>query len=83
MGTLGILGSKFLKILKLMGIWSGADGGDICCGVTPLRRWGGELSTNIRLWRQRKKQSENVGLFLVTTDDVTAGHFGARFEVRW
>jgi hypothetical protein len=45
MGTLDMLGSKFLSILILMGIWAGADGGDISCGVTPLRRWGGELST--------------------------------------
>jgi hypothetical protein len=45
MGTLDMLGSKFLSILILMGIWSGADGGDICCLVTPFRRWGGELST--------------------------------------
>ena len=45
MGTLDMLGSKFLSILILMGIWLGADGGDTCCGVTPFRRWGGELAT--------------------------------------
>ena len=45
MGTLDMSGSKFLSIVILMGIWLGADGGDICFGVTPLRRWGGDLST--------------------------------------
>ena len=45
LGTLDMLGSKFLSILILMGIWSGADGGDICRGVTPLSRWRGDLST--------------------------------------
>ena len=58
MGTLDMLGSKFLSILILMGIWLGADGGEICCGVTPFRRWGGELST-IFFWHAKQRVPEN------------------------
>ena len=60
MGTLDMLGSKFLSILILMGIWLGADGGDICCGVTPFRRWGGDLSTLMEYWCRSNDPAANT-----------------------
>jgi hypothetical protein len=50
MGTLGILGSKFLKILKLMGTLDVDGRGVVGLGVercwgTPIRCWERELST--------------------------------------